>query len=184
MRRRKILTLFAVLASFVATTAAASPLQWTLSGATFADSTVATGSFFYDASTNTYSNWNITTATGTGLAFGFIPVPMTGYAYAPASSFVTGASNASHFQLQQINFISGFDLTFTQSLTQSGGTVSLGTAGGSSEHASSIVSRLLTSGVVTAAAPIPEPSTYALMLAGLGFVGLVANRRRKSQVAV
>jgi hypothetical protein len=30
-------------------------------------------------------------------------------------------------------------------------------------------------------AAIPEPSTYALMLAGLGFVGFVANRRRKSQ---
>jgi hypothetical protein len=36
---------------------------------------------------------------------------------------------------------------------------------------------------VTLTAAIPEPSTYALMLAGLGFVGFVANRRRKSQVS-
>jgi len=33
---------------------------------------------------------------------------------------------------------------------------------------------------ITFTAAIPEPSTYALMLAGLGFVGFVANRRRKS----
>jgi hypothetical protein len=32
-------------------------------------------------------------------------------------------------------------------------------------------------------APIPEPSTYALMLAGLSFVGFVAHRRRKAQAA-
>lgn len=31
---------------------------------------------------------------------------------------------------------------------------------------------------VTVAAPIPEPSTYALMLAGLGMVGFIAHRRR------
>lgn len=37
-------------------------------------------------------------------------------------------------------------------------------------------------GFVTTAA-IPEPSTYALMLAGLGFVGFVASRRRKAQPA-
>jgi len=36
---------------------------------------------------------------------------------------------------------------------------------------------------VSAVAAIPEPSTYALMLAGLGFVGFVARRRRSLQFA-
>jgi len=30
--------------------------------------------------------------------------------------------------------------------------------------------------------PIPEPSTYALMLAGLGVVGFVARRRKGAAV--
>jgi hypothetical protein len=38
--------------------------------------------------------------------------------------------------------------------------------------------------ITSLTAPIPEPSTYALMLAGLGFVGFVANRRRRAQTAV
>jgi PEP-CTERM motif len=36
-----------------------------------------------------------------------------------------------------------------------------------------------TYGVGLVAAPVPEPSTYALMLAGLGLVGFMARRRRE-----
>lgn len=43
-----------------------------------------------------------------------------------------------------------------------------------------VVSAASFSGITAA---VPEPSTYALMLAGLGFVGYVANRRRKSQTS-
>ena len=35
-------------------------------------------------------------------------------------------------------------------------------------------------GTVTQAAPVPEASTYGMMLAGLGLVGFMASRRRKS----
>ena len=34
---------------------------------------------------------------------------------------------------------------------------------------------------ILAAAPVPEPETYALMLAGLGIVGFIASRRRQNQ---
>jgi choice-of-anchor C domain-containing protein len=36
---------------------------------------------------------------------------------------------------------------------------------------------------LAAAAPVPEPETYAMMLAGLGLLGLVARRRRQKQAA-
>jgi len=36
-------------------------------------------------------------------------------------------------------------------------------------------------GVVTAVTTVPEPETYALMLAGLGVMGFVATRRRSSR---
>ena len=42
-------------------------------------------------------------------------------------------------------------------------------------------SAVLIDNVSLSIAAVPEPSTYALMLAGLGFVSFVANRRRKSQ---
>lgn len=47
-------------------------------------------------------------------------------------------------------------------------------------HVSSLGGAFYSTAPITAA--IPEPSTYALMLAGLGIVGFVANRRRKAQV--
>jgi len=45
--------------------AQAAPVQYTLSGVTFSDTATASGSFQYDAATNTYSNVNITTTGAT-----------------------------------------------------------------------------------------------------------------------
>ena len=75
--------------------------------------------------------------------------------------------------------------TSTTSFTLPAGVLSLGTgyefrvllddfAGGRLENRSNTFSS-----IYVAAAPIPEPETYALMLAGLGVLGAAARRRRR-----
>jgi hypothetical protein len=34
--------------------------------------------------------------------------------------------------------------------------------------------------ITAVAAPVPEPETYAMMMAGLGMMGFIARRRRKT----
>jgi hypothetical protein len=51
------------------------PVTWTLHDVVFSDGAVATGTFVYDADTNTYSSVNITTTTGlvrTGATYAFV----------------------------------------------------------------------------------------------------------------
>ncbi len=57
--------LVSLLSLLVMAAAQAAPVTYTLSGVTFSDSATASGSFQYDALTNTYSNVNITTSGAT-----------------------------------------------------------------------------------------------------------------------
>jgi hypothetical protein len=57
--------IIAVVASFFATVAVATPVVWTVNG-TLASGKVITGSFTYDADTNTYSAINISSTGGVG----------------------------------------------------------------------------------------------------------------------
>lgn len=64
---KKLFASAAVALSFLAfiATAQAAPLQWTLTDVTFDDGGTATGSFVYDADSNTYSNIALKTTAGT-----------------------------------------------------------------------------------------------------------------------
>jgi len=62
--------------------------------------------------------------------------------------------------------IGSFDATIGE-YTTSGGTVN-----------ASLISGLTTAYGIAVAAPVPEPSTYALMLAGLGLIGFITYRRK------
>jgi hypothetical protein len=68
------------------------PVTWTLRDVVFNDGGVATGTFVYDADTNTYSSVNVTTTTGTaraGATYAFVCTPPCVDGSQPSS---TGAS--------------------------------------------------------------------------------------------
>src|ERR1700712_2163468 len=79
-----LVVLAAVLGLTLGGNANATPMKWTLADAGFSDSTSLSGSFFYDAVTNTYSSWSITVAAGT----------LSSFIYTPADSTRFGLSNA------------------------------------------------------------------------------------------
>ena len=60
----------------VAAAANAQPVTWYIQGVTFSDGGTASGSFNYDAATNSYSQVHITTTPGsvraTGATYGFV----------------------------------------------------------------------------------------------------------------
>jgi hypothetical protein len=100
MRFALILSLCA-LAIFCAVpgSVSAAPVTWTLQGVTFNDGGTASGSFVYDAQTNTYSAINITTTTGTtrtGASYAFVCItPCTQAQPSPVVVLFLTASSAS-----------------------------------------------------------------------------------------
>ncbi len=154
------------------------PVTWTLSGVTFNDGGTASGSFDFDASLNdetAYSNVSITTTT-----VGAFPGSSTYYGagFNPNESRMFDPLNNDGHALS---------LRFDSALTSFGGTSVLTKAGGFAstelffDDDYNISTRYVTAGSVTTlplVTAVPEPETYALMLAGLAAVGFAAKRRQ------
>ena len=137
-------------------------LVWTLNGVTFADSTIASGFFVLNTTTQAITNWNIATFNGT------VPGDFT---YTPSNS---SASRSSIFGDPQpritfqsndlfgpfMNSFRQLRVTPTQPLTSAGGSVpidlnTLGGGSGSIECINCGPFRLITAGSLSA----PTPST-------------------------
>src|SRR5258708_17612531 len=93
--------------------ASAAPVVWTLSGVTFSDGGTASGSFIFDADTNTYSSINVTTTTGS---------VRTGASYSVQNG--GGASSLGMVTLVSANLAGtpALALSFSASLTNTAGT--------------------------------------------------------------
>jgi len=163
----------------LAPVASADGVTWTLQNMLFNDGATASGSFVYDAATNTVSSIHITTTSGsffTGATYtavdpSFAPLPFDIGVVVMLMSDFTGSSAL------ELEFFTSNTFAVPQNLTNAGGTVftALNEFACLNSACTSVndLRGTIADGTVTSA---PEPST--LVLAGLGLLGLCTLRRR------
>ncbi len=167
-----IAVLFVVAIGYPAA-ANATPLSWTLQNATFIGGGSASGSFTYDATTNQFSNINITTTATSAttpqvFTFGNCCSNILFDTFTAAS----GSLNGAYF----------LQIQFAAALTNAGGT-DLFQGGndylGQCTSAGCATNSFLvdfSGGSVTAAAPTPEPASRLLIPLGLLLVAACFNK--------
>ena len=173
-------TLFALF--LLSVPASAGPIVWTLSGVTFDDGGIATGSFVYDADLNQYSSVNITTTAG-GTLSGATYITVNSNFSPFTGSFLTTAVDPIGLPTLYLQFLSP--------LTNAGGTSSIATASNNSFEGPCAASDCLSAGpplrlvqsggTVMAVAAVPEPATVVFSGAGILFIAVLCARRRLAQ---
>lgn len=173
--------IIAIAASLFASVALAAPVVWTITGANLASGKLITGSFTYDADTNTYSNINISTTGGVGPFTLIYPSPgpsATGgyFIQSPASP---GQNGIVMFSAAKTN--AGGTLTITTGASQGG----LFTCTGVCTSGSFTVGEHFTSGTIVGvpAAAVPTLSQWAMILTGLLLAGFARIQIRQSRAA-
>jgi hypothetical protein len=145
----------------VATPAEAAALRWNLQGVTFNDGGTASGSFLFDADTNTFSDVNISTFLSNGN---------------PVASYVSALGDATGFASVIPSPFSVLTFGFSSPLTNLGGEIALLPTTEFAFVGGLPLSRSISAGSVSAAAtPIPTPA----LLPGLIGLGMGIARKRK-----
>jgi hypothetical protein len=150
----------------------ATPITYTLSGVTFDDGTLATGSFIYDADTRQSLAFDITTTAGL----------LSSYNWSKANSglYAGAGAGANNFALLSFTGQRLFNFSFLDPFTNAGG-VNLINIASTYECANCNPYRRVTAGSVTSlqAGAIPEPGTLALMLPAFAAMAFAARRRKE-----
>ena len=158
-----------------------SSVTWNLNNVTFSDAATASGSFVFDADTQTLSDWNISVTSGT----------LSAFTYTPADSAAGSYFQVSGYQNELLFMVNGstrqLRMTPLTALTDAGGAVDInlntfGGGSGSVECYNCGPYREIVSGSFATA--IPEPGSlgcFGLGLVGAGFFARRFRNRLKKQ---
>jgi hypothetical protein len=150
-------------------------MTWNLSGVTFTDGTVATGSIVMDPTARTSGNFSVSTFDGTLSARTFDN--------SNSGLYFGGGAGPNNFILFDNRGQRYLNFSFVNALNPLGGDFALNLAS-SYECGNCSPFRFVTAGSLTTAqaSAVPEPATTALLIPALGMLGWMT-RRRKAQLA-
>ena len=160
----------------------AAAINWTLSGVTFDDGGTASGIFSTDSGTGGLLSWDITTTTGSTLS-GFHYDSSTsllfGNDYFGPNSFIVAENNITRYI--HFSFVNPLNVGGVNPLHTGFNDLNLATSSWECDNCFAL--RAVTAGSAISVSAVPEPETYAMMLAGLGLLGFAARRRKQAQAA-